>query len=77
MFREKFPFKFTLMIKSNENATHYIIDETNNLRISDVKTKSSNHELCFIYGNLDYDVNAVHIKLRLLQRNLKIVAIEI
>ena len=55
------------MIKSNENATHYIIDETNNLRISDVKTKSSNHELCFIYGNLDYDVNAVHIKLRLLQ----------
>ena len=63
--------------KGNENATHYMLDETNNMRISDVKTKSSNHELWFIHGNLDYDVNAVHIKLRLLQRNLKIVAIEI
>ena len=52
-------------------------DETNNMRIFKVKTKSSNQELWFIYGNLDYDVNAVHIKLRLLQRNLKIVAIEI
>ena len=54
-----------------------MLDETNNVRIFDVKTKSSNHELWLIYGNLDYDVNAVHIKLRLLQRNLKIVAIEI
>ena len=54
-----------------------MLHETNNMRIFDVKTKSSNHELWFIHGNLDYDVNAVHIKLRLLQRNLKIVAIEI
>ena len=63
--------------KNNENATHYMPDETNNMRIFEVKTKSSNQELWFIYGNLDYDVNAVHIKLRLLQRNLQIVAIEI